>query len=180
MPPTDHSEEIALIRRAQQGDADAAAELYHRHASAIFRYLLFRVSDQAIAEDLTGEVFLRMTECLPRFSDRGAPFAAWLFRIAHDRLVDYRRAAHREAEELSESIVDGAPDPEAQAATQMDAHQLAELIATLTDEQKTVIQLRFVEGYSLEDTAQLMSKTVGAIKALQHRALQSLARKLGQ
>ncbi len=180
MPTTDHSKEIALIRRAQGGDADAAAELYHRHVSAIYRYFLFRVSDPAIAEDLTGEVFLRVAEGLPRFSDRGAPFAAWLFRIAHDRLVDYRRAAHRQAEELSELIVDGAPDLEAQAVIQMDTRQLTGLVATLTDEQKAVIQLRFAEGYSLEDTAQLMSKTVGAIKALQHRALQSLARKLDQ
>ena len=180
MPPIDHSEESALIRRAQQGDADAAAALYHRHASAIFRYFLFRVSDQAIAEDLAGEVFLRMTEGLPRFSDRGAPFAAWLFRIAHDRLVDYHRQARRQTEELSESLIDSAADPETQAAIQMDSRQLAGLIMALTDEQKTVIQLRFVEGYSLEDTARLMNKTVGAIKALQHRALQNLARKLDQ
>jgi RNA polymerase sigma-70 factor (ECF subfamily) len=180
VPPTDHSEESALIRRAQQGDADAAAELYHRHASAIFRYFLFRVGDQAIAEDLAGEVFLRMTEGLPRFSDRGAPFAAWLFRIAHDRLVDYHRAARRQTEALSESLIDSTADPETQAAIQMDSRQLTGLIMALTDEQKTVIHLRFVEGYSLEDTAQLMNKTVGAVKALQHRALQNLARKLDQ
>ena len=180
MPTIDHSDESVLIRRAQQGDADAAAELYYRHVPAIYRYFLFRVNEQAVAEDLTGEVFLKMTEGLPRFSDRGAPFAAWLFRIAHDRLIDYRRASRRQNEELSEAIIDDSIDPETRAGLQLDSRQLARGIASLTDEQRFVIQLRFVEGCSLEETAQMMNKTVGAIKALQHRALQNLAHKLNQ
>ncbi|MBI3241187.1 MAG: sigma-70 family RNA polymerase sigma factor [Chloroflexi bacterium] len=178
VPTIDHSEESTLIRRAQEGDADAAAELYNRHVSAIYRYFYFRVNESAVAEDLTGEVFLKMTEGLPRFNDRGVPLAAWLFRIAHDRLIDYRRATRRPIEELSEAIVDNGADPETWAGLRMDSNQLSQEIASLTDEQKTVIQLRFIEGYSLEDTARLMGKTVGAVKAMQHRALQTLARKL--
>jgi len=179
VPATTHSEEQSLIQRARQGDADAVAELYHRHAPAIFRYLYFRSSDQATAEDILGEVFLEMVKAVPRYTERGAPFAAWLFQIAHSRLVDHHRyTARRETEALTEFLIDHSPSPEAEAAFQVETRRLAEAMGALTDEQKMVIQLRFVEGYNLEDTAQVLGKTTGAIKALQHRALQSLARKL--
>jgi len=179
VPASYHSDEKTLVQRARHGDADAVAELYYRHAPAIFRYLYFRINDQAAAEDIMGEVFLEMVKAVPRYTERGAPFAAWLFQIAHSRLVDHHRyAARRETEALSDVIADGTLDPEAEVAWRAETRQLAEALSALTDEQKTVIQLRFVEGYSLEDTAQIMGKTRGAIKALQHRALQSLARKL--
>ena len=179
MPASYHSDEKTLVQRARHGDADAVAELYYRHAPAIFRYLYFRVSDQTAAEDIMGEVFLEMVKAVPRYTERGAPFAAWLFQIAHSRLVDHHRyAARRKTEALSDVIADGTLNPEAEVAWRAETRQLAEALSALTDEQKTVIQLRFVEGYSLEDTAQIMGKTRGAIKALQHRALQSLARKL--
>ena len=179
VPPIDHTEELILIKRAQRGDADAVAEIYHRHAPAIFRYFFFRLHDQAIAEDLASEVFLKMAQALPYYVERGAPFAAWLFRIAHDRMVDHhRRAARTPTESLSEQLIDDTADPESQAAHRAETNHLAEAVSALPDEQQTVIQLRFIEGYGLEETAQIMSKSVGAVKALQHRALQSLARKI--
>ncbi|MGH2523987.1 MAG: sigma-70 family RNA polymerase sigma factor [Anaerolineales bacterium] len=173
------AEERRLIQRAQQGDPEAVAELYYRHAPAVFRYVYFRMNDSAAAEDLTGEVFVRMMEALRHYTERGTPFAAWLFRIARARVVDYQRGtARRPTVQLSELIVDHVPGPEAQVADQLEAHYLVKALTTLTDEQRGVIQLRFVEGYNLEDTAQLLRKSTGAIKALQHRALQNLARKL--
>jgi len=179
--PVDDLREKTLIRRAQAGDAEAAAALYHQHAEAIFRYLFFRVHDRATAEDLTSEVFLKMVEALPRFADRGAPFAAWLFRIAHDRMVDHhRRAAYRQTEALAETLEDHRPGPEAQAVTRGETDHLREALGSLTDEQRLVMQLRFVEGYSLEDTARILEKTTGAVKAQQHRALRQLARILNR
>jgi RNA polymerase sigma-70 factor (ECF subfamily) len=179
VPATNHFEEKTLIQRARQGDADAVAELYHRHAPAIFRYLFFRLHDQATAEDITAEVFLEMVKALPRYRERGAPFAAWLFQIAHSRLVDHHRyAARRPTEPLSESITDETPGPEARVALMAETRRLSEALARLTDEQQMVIQLRFIEGYNLEDSAAIMGKSTGAIKALQHRALNSLGRKL--
>lgn len=179
--PANHSSEETLIQRAQQGKADAVAELYHLHAGEIFRYCLFRVGDQATAEDLTEEVFLNMVEALPRYVNQGAPFAAWLYRIAHHRVVDYhRRMVHRQTEALPENLMDGASDPEDQAIHQAEIRRLKNALARLDDEQQTVLQLRFVEGYSLEETARLLGKTVGAIKARQHRALRQLAQTLGQ
>ena len=89
------AEERSLIRRAQQGDPEAVAELYYRHAPAIFRYAYFRMNDSAAAEDLTGEVFVKMIEALRHYTERGTPFAAWLFRIARARVVDYQRGTAR-------------------------------------------------------------------------------------
>jgi RNA polymerase sigma-70 factor, ECF subfamily len=169
----------ALIRQAQAGRAEAVASLYQHYAPVIFRYLFVRVSDRAAAEDLTGDVFLKMVEALPRYEDRGTPIAAWLFRIAHDRLVDYyRRSSLRQHEPLIETTPDGEPGPEGAVLTRMDGEQLYTLLRGLTEEQQLALQLRFIEGYSLEDTAALMQKTVGAIKALQHRGLRQLARQL--
>jgi RNA polymerase sigma-70 factor (ECF subfamily) len=132
-----------------------------------------------VAEDLTGDVFLQMVQALHRYTDRGAPFAAWLFRIAHDRVIDYhRRQARRPTVPLFEALSDDEPGPETQAAHQADTHGLRAAMKVLTDEQRTVLQLRFLEGHSVELTARLMRKTPGAIKALQHRALSRLGRRL--
>ena len=177
--PSSHDIELALIHRAQRGEPEAVAELYRIHSPAIYRYFYFRVHDRATAEDLTGEVFVKMVEGLPRFVDRGAPLAAWLFRIAHDRVVDHhRRAAHRQTEALSDGLEASEPGTETQALQRAEMERVSAVVATLTDEQRMVIQLRFVEGYSLEQCASLLRKTPGAIKALQHRALRQLAGKL--
>ncbi len=179
MPNYQTLEEKKLVRLAQQSDVEATAELYHRHAPAIFRYFYFRVNDQPTAEDLTGDVFLEMVKALPRYQDLGVPFAAWLFRIAHDQMVDhYRRAANRPTEELSEALLDGNPGPDVEAELRVETGRLHEALNFLTNEQQLVIQLRFIEGYSLDETAHIMEKTTGAIKAMQHRALSRLARKL--
>jgi RNA polymerase sigma-70 factor (ECF subfamily) len=168
-----------LIHRARGGDAEAVVALYQAHSPAIFRYFLLRVSERTAAEDLTGEVFEKMVAALPRYEERGLPFAAWLFRIAHDRWVDFqRRSQHRQTEPLSDWLESDEPGTEAQALARTERARLLAVIETLTDEQRSVVQLRFVEGYSLEEVAQLLGKNTGAIKALQHRALQQLARKL--
>jgi RNA polymerase sigma-70 factor (ECF subfamily) len=179
--PTDQSSETALVRRAQGGDADAVAEIYQLHSPAIFRYFYFRLPDREAAEDLTGAVFLQMIEALPRYEDRGLPFAAWLFRIAHDRLVDHhRRSAYRQSGSLSEQVEDAAADTEGLAMRSHEEQGLRALISELTGEQRMVVQLRFIEGYNLQETAEVMGKSPGAIKALQHRALRQLARKLNR
>ncbi len=139
---------------------------------------MFRVPDRATAEDLTGEVFVKMVEGLPRYEERGLPISAWLYRIAHDRVVDYhRRSALRQTESLTEALI-AEGSTEADAVARAEWQRVARAIGTLTDEQQTVIQLRFVEGHSVDDCARLLQKTAGAVKALQHRALRQLAQKL--
>jgi RNA polymerase sigma-70 factor (ECF subfamily) len=178
--PNNSADERALVQRARAGDSEAISELYHLHSKAIFRYFLFRVKDRCTAEDLTGEVFLQIVEALPRYVDRGRPFAAWIFRIARYRVIDfYRRTRTARAASMSEELPDAIQDgSESIAMRQLETRRLHAQIGELTDEQKTVVQMRFFEGYSLEDTAAIMGKSAAAIKALQHRALQQLARRL--
>src|SRR5688572_1115104 len=130
-------DERALIRRAQSGDAEAVAALYLCFLPAVFRYLYLRVRDQHVAEDLTGEVFLKMVEGLPRYVDRDLPFAAWLFRIAHSRLVDhFRRSRLRQAGVLSETFPDGHESTEKAALQRVETRTLYERLRGLTDEQQ--------------------------------------------
>jgi RNA polymerase sigma-70 factor, ECF subfamily len=179
MSPADQSEQ-SLVKRAQQRDAEALNELYQRHVGPISRYCLFRVLDDAAAQDLTQEIFLDMVESLPYYVDTGAPFAAWLFRIARNRVVDYyRRQARRQTDELTESVQDSAPGPEALAAQHADIVDLRRAMAKLAEDYRLVLQLRFVEGLNVEQTARQMGKTAGATKVMQHRALRQLARLLG-
>jgi RNA polymerase sigma-70 factor (ECF subfamily) len=180
-PLTSTSEsEPALVQRARAGDQAAIAGLYERHAPATFRYFYIRVKDRCLAEDLTGEVFLQVVEALPRYVDRGRPFAAWVFRIARYRIIDYyRRARAARVTDLHATLADTHQEgSESSAMRRVEHRSLYNEIADLTDEQKTVVQLRFFESYSLDDTATIMGKSATAIKALQHRALQQLGKKL--
>ena len=172
--------ESQLIERAKTYDAEALSELYRRHADAIFRYIFYRVGDRSVAEDLVGDVFVRALEGLSSYQDTGRPFEAWLYRIAHARVVDYyRRQKVRRATPLDEQVTaDGSSDPDQLAVQRDDVRRVWEALARLTDEQQQVISLRFIAGYSTAEVAQALGKTEGAVKALQHRGLASLRRLL--
>ncbi len=172
--------ESRLIKKAKTYDTEALSELYRRHADAIFRYVYYRVGDQVAAEDLVGDVFLRMLEGLPSYQDTGRPFEAWLYRIAHARVVDhYRKERARRAASVDEGLAASEEqDPHRQAAHRDDARRMWEALVDLTDDQQQVISLRFIAGYSTAEVAELLGKTEGAVKALQHRALASLRRLL--
>lgn len=169
-----------IIRRAQQGDAEAVAELYRTHAQAVYRYIAYRVANLADAEDLTAEVFLKMVEGLPAYRFTGAPFEAWLYRIAAARIVDYRRRAARHPQaELAESLADGAPIPEEQVQQRGEFEVLREALQQLSDEHQTILILRFIENRSHKEVASILGKTVTAVKTAQYRALTQLAALLG-
>ncbi|MBL8156516.1 MAG: sigma-70 family RNA polymerase sigma factor [Anaerolineae bacterium] len=175
------AEELRLLGRAQRGDRDAFAALYRANVQAIFRYIVHRVGDAALAEDFTADVFVRALKSLATYEDQGKPLVAWLYRIAHARVVDhYRRVGRRPAEDdLDEgSEVAIQPDMDQSLFRRQMAQMLRQAITGLTDEQQQVVVLRFVEGCSLEEAAQVMGKNANAIKALQHRALRSLAGRL--
>lgn len=173
-------QEQMLIRRAQAGNREAFARLYQEHVQAIYRYIVVRVSDEQLAEDLTGDVFTKALRGLPAYQDSGSPFLAWLYSIAHARVVDEYRKRDRRPSEVD---VDDQPVAyDANLDGDMAQAQLREVLQAvlvhLTEEQQQVIALRFVEGLSLEETAQAMGKNANAIKALQHRALRALAGRL--
>lgn len=176
---TPHPDEKRWIARARQGDPEAIAALYRHYADGIYRYLFYRLGDAEMAEDLTADVFLKMIEDLPRYEERGLPFGAWLFRIARARLVDHWRRQHRHPTAALEDTETGPYVTREVPEDAIDASEMIErALRVLTPEQREVITLRFLVGMSLEEVARAMGKTVGAVKALQHRALGTLARYL--
>jgi RNA polymerase sigma factor (sigma-70 family) len=178
----DRVEEQRLLQRAQHGDADAFATLYRANVQAIFRYIYHRLNDSHLAEDLTSDVFVQAVKGLGGYVDQGKPFVAWLYRIAHARIVDhYRRTGRRPVEsDIEEEVIAVHPEMDQALARRQAAKTLSKAIAFLTDEQQQVIVLRFIEGYSLEKVAQLMDKKPNAIKSLQRRGLHSLANRLSR
>ncbi len=176
----DRKREQALIQLAQRGDSQAFAELYNAYVDNIYRYIFYRVNTVTIAEDLTADVFIHALEGLPTYEDRSSPLLAWLYRIAHARLVDYYRRAERAGQHESIDDVELGFDEDLDSSimTMHQADQIQAALQTLTDEQQQVIIFRFMEGYSLEKTAEVMGKTTGAIKSMQLRALNALSRAL--
>lgn len=172
--------ETELIARAQQRDREAIAELYRRHVQSIARYIAYRVSDEALVEDLTAEVFLRMVEALPEYRVTGAPFEAWLYRIAAARIADHYRQAERHPEQdLSDGMSTGAASMEDAIEQREELDALRAALQQLTVEQQTILVLRFVERKSHSEVAQIIGKSSEAVATAQHRALRQLARLLG-
>jgi len=165
-----------LIARAQRGDVDAIGSLYDQHQNAIFRYLWARLGQRPLAEDLTGEVFLRMLDALPNYRPT-APFRAWLYRIARNLLIDHYRK-HGQATQVPLETAEAQPTAEADLLTvaehTLTLHHLQTALSQLDEMQREVVTLRFLSGLSLQETAAALEKTEPAIKALQHRGLAAL------
>ena len=172
--------EQRLLQRLRLGDTEAFAGLYRANAQAVYRYIAFRVNDTRLAEDLTGDVFIRALKGIGSYQDQGKPFIAWLYRIAHARVVDhYRQQDRRPAStSLDDEPLEASGDMDANLLQRQASSILREAISDLTDDQQQVIILRFIEGQRIEMVAQQMGKNANAIKALQHRALHALAVRL--
>ncbi len=170
-------EEERLIQRAKEGDPAAFVEIYERYYPFVYRYTFYRVEDVATAEDLTAEVFVRVVENIGRFTYRGRPLLAWLYTIARNVVTDhYRRAGQLPTVPLNGRLVADGDAPEKALEQTLTQERLAAAIARLTEEQRRVILLRFVEGLDGEAVARILGRSVGAVKALQHRALAALRR----
>lgn len=169
-------EEEYLVREAARGDQQAFAELYEAHFDRIYRYVYLKIGDRAEAEDMTQQVFLHALKSLASFKYQGKPFTAWLFRIAHNQIVDYLRRKTRRplAQEIDERTKGTGGDPEAIVELRLSVERLNEATQHLTESQREVLSLRFAGGLSIEEAAKAMGKSSGAIKALQHAAVVSL------
>ncbi len=169
-----------LIQLACDGDQEAIAVLYRAHVQAIYRYISYRVPETAAADDLTAEVFLRMVEGLPAYTLNGAPFEAWLYRIAAARVADYYRVRTRRPQtELSDAEPDRGVSPEGLLQNAEEHSELRAALRELSDEQQDILLLRFVERKSHAEVAKILGKSVTAIKSAQHRALVRLAELMG-
>ena len=169
-----------LVREAVRGDQQAFARLYEEHFDRIFRYVYLKIGDREEAEDMTQQVFLHALRSIASFKWQGTPFTAWLYRIAHNQIVDYlRRKARRPASlELDETVPSSGKDPEHMAELSLSIEQVSRATQRLTKAQQEVLSLRFAGGLSIEEVAKAMGKKPGAIKALQHAAIVSLRKVL--
>jgi RNA polymerase sigma-70 factor, ECF subfamily len=171
--------ESALIARAKAGDPDAISGLYERYAPQIRRYIASRLGDPTQAEDICGDVFVKVLESLDRYEDRGWPFSAWLYRIAYARTVDVlRQARRRPSLPLDESLLGALEPPDEAVMARLSYHEISGIMEELTSDQRLVLRLRFGEDRSLAEIAQSLGRSVGSVKALQHRGLTRLAQVL--
>jgi RNA polymerase sigma-70 factor (ECF subfamily) len=168
-----------LVRRAREGDEAAFAAIYDAFAPRLYRFFCFRVPGPELAEDLTQQVFVKMIEQLPNYRHQGAPFAAWVFRIARNIWIDQHRTSHPATplESLAESA-EGEPGPEELALQAVDSERVRAALDRLPDDQREVVVCRFFAELSPAETAALMGRSEGAVRVIQHRALVALRRML--
>jgi len=173
------NDDTDLVLRAIQRDQDAFGELYDRHVVRVYRHIYYMVGNAAEAEDLTAQAFLRAWEAIPRYQVRGAPFVSWLLRIAHNLGVSYLRSK-RESSQIHEGIVDHKMqrDPESAYEQTADEERVREAIMMLREEQRQVIILRFIEDLDYREVAEIIGKSVAAIRVIQHRALNALRKQM--
>jgi len=169
--------EKTLLEGAASFDERALGELYDRYEARIYSYIYRRTGNESLAEDLTAQVFLKMLEAIR--SDKGwhSSFSGWLYRIAHNAVIDYYRQRDRQQQvSLEDTLTTTASDhnPVIMAEASLDSQRLRMAIGRLTEEQSEVITLRFLEGYSISEVAEMLDKTEGSIKALQYRAVTTL------
>ncbi len=168
-------DDSALIRRAQQRDSVAFGVLYERYLDRVYRYIVYKINDVSLAEDLTSEVFLNAWKAINRYEDRGHAFSTWLLRLAHNEVTDHYRT-HRATVSLPETDTHSSSelDPEQFAELQSDQQTLLRAVKQLPEEWQQVILLRFVESVPFEDIAVIVGKSSGACRVIQHRALARL------
>jgi len=159
------------LEKAKKKDKKALAKLAKEIYPSVFRFFYYRTSTREDAEDLTSEVFVRIVRSL--YGQKGN-FLSWLFTIARNILVDYYRKKGRLKEISLEKVEPFIPDTWERRPTGLSPEDIKEMTAILTEEQKTVVLLKFVEGLSNDDISQIMHKSVEAVKGLQFRALTTL------
>lgn len=173
-------DERALIEAAQK-DSSRFAELYELHFERVYAYIARRVRERSATEELTSHVFHQALANLGKFKWRGAPFASWLYRIARNSIADRAQRLQREsAHELSEqsSAIVATPEPDLEQIERI--AQVYQLVDKLPWDQRYVIRLRFAEEKSIREIAQQLSRSEGAIKQLQFRALQNLRARMSE
>jgi len=170
------------LTRASQGDADAFGLLYERYLDRIFNYVYYRTGNLHDAEDLTARVFQRAMNHIRNYTDRGVPFSAWLYRIAHNLVANWHRDRSRR-QEIPISDVPILPSksdhPERNLVRSQEEEALLRLIRRLPPERQNLLILKFVENMSNAEIGAIMGRSEGAVKSLYHRTLLALRDQLG-
>ncbi|SFQ40798.1 RNA polymerase sigma-70 factor, ECF subfamily [Amycolatopsis arida] len=179
-----------LVRAAQGGDSGAFGRLYDRYVDVVYRYVLFRLNDRDLAEDVTSETFLRALRRITSVSYQGRDVGAWFVTIARNLVLDHVKSSRFRLEVVTDEVAEsgcapfgGTPPqppvgPEQQVLSDATNTELLRCVNQLGDDQRECIVLRFLQGLSVAETARIMNRNEGAIKALQHRAVRRLAQLL--
>ncbi|SCG65682.1 ECF subfamily RNA polymerase sigma factor, BldN family [Micromonospora humi] len=184
--PSDPATEVwGLVERAQAGEAEAFGLIYDRYVDTVFRFVYFRVGNRQLAEDLTSDTFLRALKRIGSFTWQGRDLGAWLVTIARNLVADHFKSGRYRLEVTTGDVLDAdredrGPEgsPEAAVVEHITNVALLTAVKQLNPEQQECIVLRFLQGFSVAETARAMGKNEGAIKALQYRAVRALARLL--
>jgi RNA polymerase sigma-70 factor (ECF subfamily) len=165
-----------MIQRAQNGESKAVGDLYMQYHEQIFRYVWSKVGDVHLAEDLTGEVFMRMVSRLSSYRSTGVPFQAWLYRIARNLIIDHIRKTSSSTSVPLEStiLIQTGAGPSSLVEKKLTLEKLQNALGQIDHDQAEVIRLRFLVGLQVNEVAERLQKTVAAVKALQHRGLAAL------
>jgi RNA polymerase sigma-70 factor (ECF subfamily) len=169
---------VRLIRRAAGGDAEAFGELYSLYLDRIYRYVFYQVKDRMTAEDITEEVFIRAWKAIGSCQGKEQTFSSWLYRIAHNRVIDTFRSQRKELSIDMDTLAEFR-HPKVEVETELEWQELLKGIDCLPRNQKQVITLKFIEGLDNREIGQVIGKNQGAIRILQMRALAKLREKLG-
>ena len=176
--PKPVTDELRLIELSQRGDSEAFAHLYDHYVERIYRYVYFRVADRDLAEDITSQIFIKMWEKLPTYRIGQSTINAWLYRIAHNAVVDYYRSmkAVVPLEEINSREIGRDDETEENLDRQMKMEKLRAALQELTDGQREVLILRFIDGLTVREIARQLGKRQGAVRALTMRGLRELSR----
>jgi RNA polymerase sigma-70 factor (ECF subfamily) len=178
MAKTDTQRELDGLQRL---DAQVIGAVYDQYFSEVYRYVLYRVGDQTLAEDISSDVFVRLLEAAQSGQPPQTSLRGWLIGTASHIVMDhFRRKYRRPEEEISETMPDLGESVVSEADQREQNRIVNSAYAQLTPEQQNVLALRFGQGYSLDETAAFMNKNVNAVKALQFRALAALQREVGE
>ena len=180
-PDAESARMLALVKRAQDGDGEAFGRLYDTYMDTVYRYIYYRVSNRALAEDLTSETFLRALRRISTFTWQGRDFGAWLVTIARNLVADHFKSSRHRLEVPTGEMLDSdqtEPSPEESVLAYLSNRALLDAVKQLNSQQQECVTLRFLHGLSVAETALIMGKNDGAIKTLQYRAIRTLARLL--
>ncbi len=179
---TSETPENLLVQRAIANDRDAFANLYENNVARVSRYVYYRVHSQVDAEDITQEVFIRAWKAINRYSPRGVSFGAWLIAIAHNLIIDHFRAKKQviPLDSVADTLPSNDKSPTALSEVNFDRIQVKQAVFKLAPDKQKVVVMRFVDGLSCAEVAQLLNKSEGAVRVIQHRALKDLRRLMGQ
>ena len=173
------NEVVHLVKRAIGGDSEAFGDLYVEYVEPIYRYIFYQVKDKMITEDITQEVFLKAWNSIHTCEGKEHTFSSWLYRIAHNSIIDTFRRKKWEFSldsDTAAKVIDDKSDLE----TRLEYKQLLDNIASLPANQRQVIILKFIQGLDNQEIGQVMLKSQGAIRILQMRALDTLRANFGR